>query len=208
MSYYFSIYRRPKQGNFIKVRDAAIASRNQMPNRGFVTQTISNPAATQNSNMIVSTTIFESAADMDKVLDYSDSNDEITKRIEAVDTLCETSGSVVGHILQPATPPDSFSPKICVRDMVVAGDGNLASLIEVLSDFAQEDWGVPKAVSVSVALGAMNSNQVRATGFFESMADFEIARGNMVQSSLVPKIIDLRAAPHTRIVSRILSFTR
>ena len=208
MSYYFSIYRRPKQGNFIKVRNAAIASRNQMPNRGFVTQTISNPAATQNSNMIVSTTIFESAADMDKVLDYSDSNDEITKRIEAVDTLCETSGSVVGHILQPATPPESFSPKICVRDMVVAGDGNLASLIEVLSDFAQEDWGVPKGVSISVALGAMNSNQVRATGFFESMADFEIARGNMVQSSLVPKIIDLRAAPHTRIVSRILSFTR
>ena len=208
MSYYFSIYRRPKQGNFIKVRDAAIASRNQMPNRGFVTQTISNPAATQNSNMIVSTTIFESAADMDKVLDYSDSNDEITKRIEAVDTLCETSGSVVGHILQPATPPEGFSPKICVRDMVVAGDGNLASLIEVLSDFAQEDWGVPKGVSISVALGAMNSNQVRATGFFESMADFEIARGNMVQSSLVPKIIDLRAAPHTRIVSRILSFTR
>ena len=207
MSYYFSIYRRPKQGNFIKVRDAAIASRNQMPNRGFVTQTISNPAATQNSNMIVSTTIFESAADMDKVLDYSDSNDEITKRIEAVDTLCETSGSVVGHILQPATPPEGFSPKICVRDMVVAGDGNLASLIEVLSDFAQEDWGVPKGVSISVALGAMNSNQVRATGFFESMADFEIARGNMVQSSLVPKIIDLRAAPHTRIVSRILSFT-
>ena len=208
MSYYFSIYRRPKQGNFIKVRDAAIASRNQMPNRGFVTQTLSNPAATQNSNMIVSTTIFESAADMDKVLDYSDTNDEITKRIEAVDTLCETSGSVVGHILQPATPPDGFSPKICVRDMVVAGDGNLASLIEVLSDFALEDWGVPKGVSISVALGAMNSNQVRATGFFESMADFEIARGNMVQSSLVPKIIDLRAAPHTRIVSRILSFTR
>ena len=208
MSYYFSIYRRPKQGNFIKVRDAAIASRNQMPNRGFVTQTLSNPAATQNSNMIVSTTIFESAADMDKVLDYSDTNDEITKRIEFVDALCQTSGSVVGHILHRANPPEGFAPKICVRDMIVAGDGNLATLIDTVAELGQEDWGVPKGVSISVALGAMNSNQVRATAFFESMADFEIARGNMIQSSLIPKIIDLRAAPHTRIVSRILSFTR
>ena len=209
MSYYFSIYRRPKQGNFIKVRDAAIASRNQMPNRGFVTQTLSNPAATQNSNMIVSTTIFDSAEEMDKVLDYSDTNDEILERIQEVDTLCESSASVIGQVLHNTGVPEGFTPKICVRDTVTAADGKLGDLIAFLSEAIQTEWGgVPRSANVSVPLGRMNFNSIRATFFYESLADMEKANMDLISNTaMVSKFVEVRAAPQVRVVSRVVSYT-
>ena len=84
MTYYYNHFRKPKLGNFLKVRDLAIESRAKMPNPGFVTATISHPQPALGSNIIVSTTIFDSAEEMDKVLDYSDTNDEILERIQEV----------------------------------------------------------------------------------------------------------------------------
>ena len=209
MTYFYSHYRKPKQGNLLKVRDLAIETRNKMPNPGFVTATISVPQPVVGSNMIVSTTIFESVEDMDKALDYNDTSDEVLERIQSVDALCESSASVIGKVLHSVNPPEGFVPKICVRDTVTAADGKLADLIAFFSEGIEGDWGgVAKGASVSMILGRPNINSIRITAFFQSLADFDKADSAIRSNSPgLQKLLELRASPSSRAVSRVLSFT-
>ena len=209
MTYYYNHFRKPKLGNFLKVRDLAIESRAKMPNPGFVTATISHPQHALGSNIIVSTTIFDSAEEMDKVLDYSDTNDEILERIQEVDALCESSASVIGQVLHNTGVPEGFTPKICVRDTVTAADGKLGDLIAFLSEAIQTEWGgVPRSANVSVPLGRMNFNSIRATFFYESLADMEKANMDLISNTAMVSIfVEVRAAPQVRVVSRVVSYT-
>ena len=209
MTYYYNHFRKPKLGNFLKVRDLAIESRAKMPNPGFVTATISHPQPALGSNIIVSTTIFDSAEEMDKVLDYSDTNDEILERIQEVDALCESSASVIGQVLHNTGVPEGFTPKICVRDTVTAADGKLGDLIAFLSEAIQTEWGgVTRSANVSVPLGRMNFNSIRATFFYESLADMEKANMDLISNTaMVSKFVEVRAAPQVRVVSRVVSYT-
>ena len=208
MTYFYSHYRKPKQGTLLKVGALAIETRNKMPTPGFVTATISVPQPVVGSNMIVSTTIFESVEEMDKALDYNDTSDEVLGRIQSVDALCESSASVIGKVLHSVTP-QGFVPKICVRDTVTAADGKLADLIAFFSEGIEGDWGgVAKGASVSMILGRPNINSIRITAFFQSLADFDKADSAIRSNSPgLQKLLELRAIPQSRAVSRVLSFT-